>query len=234
MITVIIPIHKFEFLQNAIDNFERQSFVNKQLLFIKNGELLHYNIGKGTELVIDSDNMAEIRNVGLDWMDYNNHSIFAFMDSDDYYSSNYLIEAYNKLISTDCELVGKLDYKFQFNNELYEVIGLNKYQNVIHGPTMFGRLSNIRFNLLYKIGEDIDFIARHSKIELTSSDNFIYNVYENSVQKRSFNKFFEGLKFVITNRQLENVIITKNNQIIWKYGDGFDIEKLFNRPMNLS
>ncbi len=230
-ITVIIPVHKFEFIQNSIDNFERQNYANKQLVFVKNSELLDYNIGSGTELSIDSKNIAEIRNIGLDWMNLNNLSIFAYMDSDDYYSDNYLSEAYNKLID-GYDIVGKLDYKFKFKDDLYEILGLK--DNMIHGPTMFGYLSNKRFDLrFHNLAEDIDFIQRHSKIGHTSSDNFIYNVREDSIQKRSFVSFLESMKFSASSKKLENVTITKNNNVIWKYGDGFEIEKLL-RGLNFN
>src|SRR5574343_229090 len=92
-ITVITPIHKLEFLQNTIDNFERQSYQDKELLLIVNGELENYKNDKYLIVTSNSKNIAYLRNLGLEWMSFNNSKIFAYFDSDDFYDFNYLDEA---------------------------------------------------------------------------------------------------------------------------------------------
>src|SRR5574343_490545 len=119
-ITVITPIHKLEFLQNTIDNFERQSYQDKELLLIVNGELENYKNDKYLIVTSNSKNIAYVRNLGLEWMSFNNIKII---------------------------------------DNLYEVSGLIE-NKCIHGPTMYGYLSELRFDEKYDtMAEDIDFVT---------------------------------------------------------------------------
>lgn len=229
MITVIIPIHSYKFINNSLSNFLSQNYPDKELLLILNGEIkenLHLKSKYIYQKHINSNNIAQIRNAGLEWMDKNNRKIFSFFDSDDTYLPNYLTEAFCKL-EQGYELVGKTDIQFEFENSKYRIEGsLDNKQ--INGPTMTGYLSEKLFDLkFYSMSEDIDFVCRHNKIGVTSSDNFIYNVRENSIQNRTFKCFITNLKHYNTLNNNTRFRIYKNEELYWKFGDEYDPMDIF-------
>lgn len=229
MITIIIPIHSYNFVNNSLSNFLSQNYTDKELLLILNGEIkekLHIEKANVYQEHIYSNNIAEIRNAGLEWMSKNNRKIFSFFDSDDVYLPNYLTEAFYKL-EQGFEIVGKTDIRFQFENNNYRIEGsLDNKQ--INGPTMTGYLSDKLFDLKFSsMSEDIDFVCRHNKIGVTSSDNFIYNVRENSIQNRTFKCFITNLKHYNTINNNINFRIYKNEELYWKFGDEYNPMDIF-------
>ncbi len=229
MITIISPIHKKQFLKNCIENFEKQTYKDKELLLIFNGELYDYKLNQYHILRTKSSNIAEIRNLGLNWMQQHNRKIFSYFDADDYYGEGYLFEAMEKL-TQGYELVGKMDYQFTDGNDVYLTVGLpqDSKKTQIHGPTMTGYLSDKRFDLNFdSLAEDFDFIMHHDKVGLTGPVNFIYNVRSDSIQKRSFKAHLEQIK--VFNSHMKNVKckIYKNGSLYWEYGDPFNAFLMF-------
>lgn len=232
-ITIITPINNLKFLNNSIENFNRQKYQNKELLLIFNGDLLNHNLKKPNANIyierIDSKNISKIRNVGLDWMKKNNRSVFSNFDSDDYYGENYLIEVCEKL-SCNYKLVGKLNFKFSYNSDIYSVTGLVE-SGTIQGPTITGYLTSQRYNEDYgSLAEDIEYISHFDNCDIgyTSLENWVYNVHSDSIQKRNVIQFIETIKLVNTECKNTNCVIYKNGNVYWKYGDGYNLENLFN------
>lgn len=230
LVSVITPIHKYKFINLTLDNFYRQAYQNKELILILNGELSNYKLDTEYKNIItlyykDELNIAKIRNIGLNWMGENNRNIFSFMDSDDYYYSEYLTEAIN-LLQQGYELVGKSNFKFKNKEDIYYTSGILNER--IQGPTITGYLTDKRFNVQYKlIAEDLEFISQHSNIGYSSIDNFIYNVREDSIQNRSFDMFIELMKMYNTLTSNISFELYKNDKLYWKFGDGFDTDKIF-------
>lgn len=228
---VITPVHKNKYINNSINNFLRQNYIDKELLLILNGECLNYEkqiiCNNISILKIDSDNISVIRNYGLDWAQNNNKNIFSCFDSDDFYNYNYLSEAYQKILE-GYKLVGKLNYTAFHEKDEYKITGLIK-DGMIHGPTITGYVTNQRYNELQgNLAEDIEYISRFKTNEIgyTSSKNWKYSVSSDSIQNRSLDRFLEGIKFHNSQSNNKNCKIYKNGLLYWKYGDGYDLEKL--------
>lgn len=231
LISVITPVHKYDYIHNLLDNFNKQKYQDKELILIFNGELSNYCMNNSYTNIVslyykDELNISKIRNVGLEWMKENNRKIFSFMDSDDEYSSDYLSEAMN-ILKQGYELVGKSNFRFTNNNsDIYHTNGILNER--VNGPTITGYLSEKRFNpLLNTIAEDLDFVSQHSNIGFSSINNFLYNVRNNSIQNRSFEQFIELMKMYNTTINNKSFEIYKNNTLFWKYGDGFNSDIIF-------
>jgi hypothetical protein len=228
MITVITPVHKNKYINNSIDNFLRQNYIDKELVLVFNGECLSYDVETVCNnihvLKTKSNNISIIRNEALDWAQNNNRKIFSCFDSDDFYGSNYLTEAYNKLIS-GYKIVGKINYTAFSNEDEYKISGLVE-NGIIHGPTITGYVTNQRYNEdCNNLAEDIEYLSHFEKHEIgyTSQDNWKYSVQPDSIQNRSLNVFIESIKFNCTKTKNENCKIYKNNKLFWEYGDGYDL-----------
>lgn len=228
---VVIPIHQEIFLKNSIKNFERQNYNDKELLFVFNGELLNYK-SKYKSVCINTNNIAKIRNCGLNYARKHNYSVVSFFDSDDIYYENYLSEAMEKL-NEGYQMVGKINWRFvkdaDFSN-IYEASGYTE-SGLIHGPTMTLNVSDINFDeQFHSLAEDIDFIKKHKNIGYTSVNNWVYNARGDSIQSRNFSVLLEQIKMYATLSKSINVKIKCNDEIIWRYGEGFDPEVI--KPYN--
>jgi hypothetical protein len=233
MVSIITPVHKIKYIDNSINNFLRQNYIDKELVLILNGECLGYNktiICNNIHILkTDSNNISTIRNIGLDWSQKNNRKIFSCFDSDDFYGSNYLTEAYNKLIE-GYKLVGKLNYTATYNDDEYKITGLIE-DGIVHGPTITGYITSQRYNeQYYNLAEDIEYISKFGKNEIgyTSENNWKYSIHYDSIQHRSLDHFLEGIKFHNTQFKNINCKIYKNGILYWEYGNGYDLNKLSN------
>ena len=222
-VTVITPINDINYINNAIKNFEQQEYKYKELLLILNGDIVTKEnleiiskLGYLNCIYNQETNMGKIRNVGLDWMKQNNKEIFSFFDSDDEYLPGYLVEAVQYLDQNKTKLIGKMNFRFKSGTDLYEMVGLDGVNTTIQGPTITGYLTKERFKP-FVTAEDIEFVQRH-EVEITSVDNFVYNVRDDSIQKRSLTKFLEFFKSYHTIFKNEKFKILKNSEIFWEYG----------------
>lgn len=222
MITVITPVHRLKYLNHCIQNFNNQSYQEKELVLILNGELKNICIDiDAVVLRSDARDLSVLRNIGLDWMAENNRKIFAFFDSDDWYAAGYLEEAINTLESSGAELVGKSSFNVVDCSGIYSFC-----TNSLADPTMVGYLSDRRFDetITKSSGQDQVFIKQHKTVS-SSSENFYYLVNEESVQKR-------GIKFLInycllgSNLNNEDFLVTNDDEVVCKKGDQVDYNAL--------
>ncbi len=234
MLLVITPVHKLKFLNNAYDNFYRQTYKKKHLLLILNGELSnYYPIAKSPSITCvhsESKNIAELRNIGLDFLEKYGYNSYSMFDSDDYYGPDYL-KIVTKKLEEGYDIVGASDFYFKNGKKFYSIENQVTANKCVHGPTITGIKTKRRFNLkFHNLAEDIEYVLgfppeKLGLIKLTNS--WVYNVQPDSIQARSFESFLESLKFSNTVRQAESCVIKCGEDIIWKYGDGWDIKKIF-------
>lgn len=226
MITVICKAHKIKWLNNSIDNFNRQDYKYKELLLILNHELKDINITVPSNCFIirsDDSQLGKLSNLGLNWMRENNRNIYAIMDSDDWYGESYLSESIKDL--GDNDIIGKTDYHFKYMNEIYRANGSVRDNNCcILNPTCLGKITNVNYSEI-AILEDIDFVFKHRehgyKVGYNNSDyrNWVYNVQDNSMQNRHGWMFLHSLTAYNTISKNQNFKIFCGDKLFWKYGD---------------
>ncbi len=95
MIGVFVPFTRPKFIQNVIENFQRQDYKQKLLIVVENGP------GRGTFprskdwIVTTSDHhRSHARNTGIRAVASAGLSYWAVMEDDDWYSSEYLTEVW--------------------------------------------------------------------------------------------------------------------------------------------
>lgn len=102
-----------EFKQNIFDNFFRQNFTEKEMIIILNNDTLCLNEWKNETAeyhnihvfkLPQEKTLGECLNFGITKSSYD---IIAKFDDDDYYSDHYLTEAYQTMLSSKADIVGK-------------------------------------------------------------------------------------------------------------------------------
>ncbi len=234
LITVICKAHKKKWLDNLVENFEKQSYQEKEFVLILNGELENYTVPDNYIIFrSNSSNMSKLDNIALDWMNLNNRKVYAIFDSDDWYSSNYLEESLpylcNNIIS------GKSDISFNYRNDVFRTLGSVKHD--IWNPTLIGNLTDIRYDERITYCMDTEFLHSHRQKSYSigyneSINNWIYNVTSNSFQQREDWKIWQAFTTYNTIVKNKDFKILKDKEVIWKYGDKIiekqqDILKLY-------
>lgn len=118
MISVIACTNRQSFVPNIIENFQRQSLIEKELIIIVNSSTMKIDIaGYKIRHFPDEVSLGECLNKGISLANYD---YVTKMDDDDYYGSDYLKEAYEALVQNNADVVGKSSFYIYFkkNNEL--------------------------------------------------------------------------------------------------------------------
>lgn len=202
MITVVACTNREDFVQSIINNFQKQTLVEKELILILHA--LDINIDpKGHKVLHLPEEMSlgECLNQGVKLAKF---QYVAKMDDDDYYGPDYLMEAYQTLIQTSADLVGKSSFYIYFKNNqelrLYNpnfenrwIVNNGPYQSsfFLSGATMVFRkciFSRVLFPDV-NIGEDSGFqklcYENGMKIYALSKDHYAYLRYPDSVHHHS-------------------------------------------------
>jgi hypothetical protein len=108
-IFVICPFSRPEFKINVIDNFSRQSFGNKHLIVVENGDGVGEFADRPWVVRLQSNtSSAAAKNVGLNYLKDNyDKAFFTIFDDDDYYDTDYLQELSDN--SDKGDIIGKLN-----------------------------------------------------------------------------------------------------------------------------
>ncbi len=231
MITVICKAHKKKWIDNAIENFERQSFQDKELVLVLNGELENYKVhkvpnhGNVIQLRSSPKNMGALENIALNWMRQNQRKVYAVFDSDDWYGSSYLADSLPYLGKN--HLIGKSDIKFKFRDVVYRTE--NSIRHDVWNPTFLGVLTDLEYSEDLKLCQEIDYQCRLRQNGYNigfndSKDNWIYNVTSDSAQDREDWKIWKAMTAFNSIIKNQDFKILRDNEVIWKYGDGI-IEK---------
>lgn len=202
MITVIACTNRKDFVQSIIDNFQKQTLVEKELILILHSLNINIDSKEHTVLHLPGEmSLGECLNQGV------KHAKFQYiakMDDDDYYGPDYLKEAYDTLTQTNADLVGKSSFYIYFKNNqelrLYNpnfekkwIANNGPYQSsfFLSGATMVFRkciFSRVRFPDV-NIGEDSGFqklcYENGMKIYALSKDHYAYLRYPDSLHHHS-------------------------------------------------
>ncbi|MBV7504076.1 glycosyltransferase [Bacillus sp. sid0103] len=118
MISVVACTNRQDYLPNIIENFRRQSLIEKELIIIVNSSEMDVDIEGHKILQIPAEvSLGECLNKGVSLANYD---YVTKMDDDDYYGPDYLKEVKDALVQKDADVVGKGSFYIYFkkNNEL--------------------------------------------------------------------------------------------------------------------
>jgi hypothetical protein len=182
-IWVICPLGRKN-MDNVWKNFTHQTYYNKKLIVVENGD----GLGECVRLGLMPDVLASCseckpsvaKNVGIDEIKKKGGGFWTTFDDDDYYGPNYLSEL--------SENINKANVIGKYWNFIYLSSGLylfswekaNKECKYVQGPTISSRTEEcVYFNPESKIGEDFKFCEdmenKGAKLYNTSIYNFCYN-----------------------------------------------------------
>ncbi len=189
-VSVICSTNRQHFMNNILDNFLSQNYMDKELIII-----LNYNNPNNYKW---NNKIKKLNNVNLYTTDSNNslgkclnfaiskskYPIISKFDDDDYYSPNYLKNMVETLHYANAEIIGKACIYVYFYDKKTMAIKSpnmeNKYVKRVHGSTLvFKRhiLKNVKFKDK-TLGEDMEFckdcIKRGYKIYSNNKADYIY------------------------------------------------------------
>lgn len=121
IISVIACTNREEYVKNIISNYQKQTLPEKELILILNSSSINLNriYRVLEELTINcyilqtpaEMSLGECLNKGVEMAKYD---FIAKMDDDDYYGLEYLKEAYEAVVGTNSDVVGKSTFYIYF------------------------------------------------------------------------------------------------------------------------
>ena len=203
-ICVVVISNRKNYYKNVLENFSRQEFANKELIYIFNGVSIDNTVQKDSVSTIDGCTITKYsvdKNKHLGFclnfaIDNSSSEYIAKMDDDDYYGKYYLSDSYATATITSATLIGKKSYFMYESTEKnlylrrYQYFKDNKlecFSDFVCGATFFINREkinehNIRFDDTKSRGEDTDFLKRiKSKNLLIFADisfNYCYIRYD--------------------------------------------------------
>lgn len=118
MISVVACTNRQAFVPNIIENFRRQTLLEKELIIIVNSSTIQVNI-EGIK-ILHFPNEVSLGACLNEGIRLTNYEYVTKMDDDDYYGPDYLKEAYQALVQKGADVVGKSSFYIYFkkNQEL--------------------------------------------------------------------------------------------------------------------
>ena len=135
MISVVACTNRLAFVPKMIENFQRQTLKEKELIIIINSSVLEVDLAGYRVLQFPKEvSLGACLNKGVQLAKY---EFVTKMDDDDYYGPDYLNEVYQAFVEKKADVVGKSSFYmyFQKGNELrlYNPNHENRWI-VNHGP----------------------------------------------------------------------------------------------------
>ena len=182
VIYLIVPFSKPKFLKNVIENFNQQTYKNKKLIIVENGDGIGTckDSGFKPDVLLKSDpHQSYARNEAVNWIKSNGGGMCANFDDDDYYGPEYISEIMNNRNKAD--IIGK--YNFYLRNTanrlvLFEGVASNEKSKIMHGATIATMADKMpEYRNTGRWGEDWDLIERMFNMGndayVTSKNNFM-------------------------------------------------------------
>lgn len=199
-ISIITCTNRPKYMKNVFENYNRQSYKDKELIIILNNNRMNINDWKlkakefsnvSIFQVDEKKSLGYCLNFGISKSSYN---IIAKMDDDDYYGPNYLLQAVKALKYAD--VVGKYCTYVYFEDSNTLAIRNpkreNRYVYRLEGPTLVFRkkvFNKIQFHDK-SLGEDIQFcrdcLKNGIKLYATDKNNYVY-IRHSSKDKHTWN-----------------------------------------------
>ncbi|WP_052339600.1 glycosyltransferase family 2 protein [Gorillibacterium massiliense] len=190
MVSIVVCTERPSFMNNVFENYERQSYKDKELIIVLNRDDM--DINKWRRKASQYKNVSVYRvpqryevgkclNYGIERA---KHSIIAKLDDDDYYGRYYLEEAVNKMHRHNVPVIGKNASFIYFESKkalmLYRGGGQNRYRSRIKGGTLTFKKyvwRNVKFNEKMLHSTDVAFLRgcrkRGYKIYSASQYNYV-------------------------------------------------------------
>ncbi|OMF31783.1 glycosyl transferase family 2 [Paenibacillus sp. FSL H8-0548] len=190
-VTIITATIRADFIKNIFQNYDRQTWMKKELIIIVNRNHIHLHPYKQKAeqypnvyvYRVDQDkNLGECLNYGTSIASYN---YIAKLDDDDYYSPYYIEEAMQLFLNTNAEIVGKRSCYFYFPHLSKLLlrktsVPFNSRCRKIAGATiMFHKnvFKEVQFSTKLRQGTDVRFvqgcIKKGFRVFTTSPYNFV-------------------------------------------------------------
>lgn len=179
-IWMVVGVHKERWWSNVIQNFRRQSFRDKGLIIVLNGECREIPsvVVQGAFVTNSNADPASVMNRAIEWLGMNASpdDWFCKCDADDYYGPQYLQHVAEH---TDCDFSGLHSiYVKSQDNRLWFADG-NARTSIVHGPTIAARISTASlFHEGLDWGEDTVWCQRMrdsgKRCSIRPPDNFCY------------------------------------------------------------
>ena len=195
MISVIACTNRQAFLPKIIENFQRQTLVEKELVIVVNSTVMKVDgIGYPIIQLPEEVSLGACLNQGVRLAKYD---FVTKMDDDDYYGPEYLKEVNEALVRTDADVVGKSSFYIYFqsneelrlynpNNENRRIVNNRPYKNAdfLSGATLTFKksiLNQVSFPDV-NVGEDSGFqrlcYEKGLKIYSLSKEHYAYLRYD--------------------------------------------------------
>ena len=222
----VVVITKRNNIKKIIDNYKRQSYLNKELIILINTLIINKNDFKE---ILDTNNITNYKlyqndeNITLGEC-YNycikriNGEYLCKMDDDDYYDINYITNQLYILKKEKCDIIGKSYFYLydSYNNILY-----SKYiPSIILGGTMIIKkevFNKVLFKNVNK-GEDTQFLRESLKngykIKSSYIDDFVYIRYTNNNNHHTYNVNIKQILGNGYNIVDNNILKSKLNEFI--------------------
>ena len=139
-IYVIVPFSRPNMLENVINNFTQQKFINKKLIIVENGSAVNYCKLQSFSpdiLLVSGNHQSIAKNLALEEIRKRGGGYCTIFDDDDYYGPEYLNEIVEN--SSKAEMVGKTDCFIRLSDgNLNLCLGNleNTYTNGLNGQTI--------------------------------------------------------------------------------------------------
>ena len=178
----IVPFSRPKWLNNVINNFTLQTFQNKKIVIVENGDAIGSckKYGFEPDLLLTSEkHQAIAKATALNELKRINAEYWTTWDDDDYYGYNYLQELIEN--SDKADIIGKNTYFVKTQNDKLRLFGSNVENtnaDLIHGPTISSWVAECtNFENVGRWSEDIAFLQsmknKGANIFATSRWNFI-------------------------------------------------------------
>jgi len=191
-VTVITCTIRDETLSQVFDNYDRQTWDNKELIIILNNDSialekweakakLYPNVS--VYRIPEKQNLGACLNYGISVA---RHDYIAKMDDDDYYGPNYLSDLLFALRTSKADIVGKKAFFVYFEANMKLMLAFkgieNSFQTHLVGATLLFKkkiFENVQFQTKMVSGTDANFLANcvSKGYKLYASDRFNYVCY---------------------------------------------------------
>jgi glycosyltransferase involved in cell wall biosynthesis len=159
MIWMVTGLHDPRWLPNILDNYERQTYLDKGLILVENGPGVGVaevaRLPSGVVVLKSESGPAQPLNVGLQWLRSHSPSDwFCKCDSDDYYGPGYL-SSLLPAIKSGADYCGRASLFIRTTEDRLWYVEGEPNAHLFHGPTLAGRVSSaLDFPVVKDWGED--------------------------------------------------------------------------------
>ena len=228
MVSIITCTKRERFIDNVLNNYQKQNWKKKELIIILNNDSM--NIEKWKEKarlfknvsvyqLAESISLGNCLNFGIEKAKYDHIAKF---DDDDYYSSRYLTQAMTALKEKNASVVGKITTYLYFEDRELLAIHMPNYENNylpenknLKGATLVFKKSvydKVKFSDRNCDEDDIftmDCRKHKFKIYVTDKQNFVYirrDNPEHHTWKQTFDNLLKNCKVVKSTKDYRPIV----------------------------